>query len=145
MYKLVYLTGDNYSCWQQELQAQARKAKLTIKLRCSHKQVESDAIAMDVGRAMAGARFVEAVNDALLSDAELVVVGFDADSDHRPALAAVAQAVVKGKSMVVLHDKEMADKLSSVFRVATAVAGDIAQLSSLLDVWSRSNKVTDNN
>ncbi|GGD71990.1 YtoQ family protein [Lacimicrobium alkaliphilum] len=145
MYKRVYLAGDNHSCWQQELQSQARKARLAISFRCSYKQVESDSIAMEAGSAMAGARRVEALNDALLSRAELIIVRFSEDSDHRSNLVAVAQAIVRGKSVMVLYDNEMADKFSSIPRVATAVAGDLAQLLSLLDIWSTTNKATDNN
>ncbi len=144
MYKRVYLAGDNHSCWQKELQAQARAAELAISFRCPHKQSESGSVNVEPARQMAGARCVAAVNDALLREAELIVVRFDSDSDHHHALAAAGQAIVQGKSMVVLHEKVLADKLASISRVATAVAGDMEQLLSILDAWSN-NKAIDNN
>jgi hypothetical protein len=142
MYKRVYLAGDNHSCWQKELQVQARAAELAISFRCPHEQSESVSVDTEATRQMAGARCVAAVNDALLREAELIVVRFDSDSDHRRALAAAGQAIVQGKSMVVLHEDVLADRLASISRVAIAVAGDMKQLLSILDAWSN-NKATD--
>lgn len=143
MYKRVYLAGDNHSCWQKELQAQAKKAQLAINFRCPHRQPESDQVNAETVEYITGARCVEAVNDALLTGSELIVIRFDGDSDHHHALAA-GQAIVQGKSIVVLHENVYADKLASISRVATAVAGDMQQLLSILEVWSNST-ATDKN
>lgn len=142
MYRRVYLAGDNHSCWQRELQIQARAAELAISFRCPQELSVSFPDGDEAARQMAGARCMAAVNDVLLREAELIIVRFDRDSDHRRALAVAVQAIVQGKSMVVLHENVLAGRLASISRAAIAVAGNLVQLLSILDAWSN-NKATD--
>ncbi|WP_088329272.1 YtoQ family protein [Lacimicrobium sp. SS2-24] len=143
MNKRVYLAGKNHSYWLQELQAQAKKAELTLCFRCPGMMPEYDLNDVDAVEKIREARCIGALNDAFMSDADLIVVCADGPADQEARVAA-GQAIISGKPVVLLQGRGSVAEPEGLAKAVTAVAADVHQLLAILRSWNNL-KATDKN